>query len=547
MVLAALPMALLPIVDRELRIVSRKTSLYWGRLIFAGLGILILCMHSLSKEVPATMSHELFETLALFTFVFCGLAGTWVTSDCLSEERRGETLGLLFLTNLRGFDVVLGKMTATSLRSVYGVLAVFPVMAVPLIIGGVAFSEFCRVMFALLVTLLVSLSLGVMISSRSRIAVKSGTAVFLLMLGLCFLGPAIGLIVDSGFSTPTQNLVLWMCFPSPGFAVISSFELNYQQAAFFYWASIALNVAITIVMLSLACVFVRREWQDRTLVEGGAVAVPNQSLANRARLSARRSPKVRDSNPIFWSLSRQSKKPKRVLVVLGILGGLWIGGSLLTGEGYLNEANYLFTAFFVQLILKCWVGAEATTRFGEDQRSGALELVLCSPIRIREILSGHWQAFYWQFFWPVFFVLMVDLLFLLDPLTSQTDRVDPSMLFFVKIFTASMILFIVDLYALSWLGMWKGLNGRRVNRTILSNLLTVLALPWGVFVGIAFLLAASSGPAVMSARDEVFFLGLWFFLGLANSAYWIFWGRRCLTTELRRMAPFQAGDSMSDR
>ena len=36
-------------------------------------------------------------------------------------------LGLLFLTDLRGHDIVLGKLAATSLRAVFGLVAIVPV------------------------------------------------------------------------------------------------------------------------------------------------------------------------------------------------------------------------------------------------------------------------------------------------------------------------------------------------------------------------------------------------------------------------------------
>ena len=535
-------MALLPIVDRELRVVSRKTSLYWGRLLFAGVGILTLCLYSLSRDVPSQMSQAMFESLAMVTFVYCALAGVWATADCLSEERRGETLGLLFLTNLRGVDVVLGKMMATSLRSVYGVLAVFPIMAIPLILGGVDFAEFCRVMFVLVVTLFASLSLGVVVSSRSWSAVKSGAAVFFLMLGLCLFGLLLTLILELTPVPLSDGLVPWLNFHSPGFALFASFDSYYPQVTFFYWASISLNIVLTLGMLSLACLFVQRGWRDQSLDERGSPIVDSPA-PGPVRSPVRSIPHVHDANPIFWSLSRQRTKPKRVLAVLGILSLLWLGGSWLIGEGFFNEANYLFTAFLVHLILKCWVGAEATTRFGDDRRSGALELLLCTPIRIRDILSGHWQAFYWQFFWPVFFVLLIDVVFLLDPLTSRVAFADSTLIYWVKIFVASMILFVVDLYALSWLGMWKGLNGRFVNRAIFSNLISVLAVPWAACIVVGILVEQTSLRQFFGARDEDFFLGIWFFIGCASSAYWGYSGRRCLVKELRRLAPFQAGDS----
>ena len=54
----------------------------------------------------------LYTTLTGFAFGLCLLAGVLLTADCLSEEKREGTLGLLFLTDLKGYDVVLGKFMA---------------------------------------------------------------------------------------------------------------------------------------------------------------------------------------------------------------------------------------------------------------------------------------------------------------------------------------------------------------------------------------------------------------------------------------------------
>ena len=48
---------------------------------------------------------------------YCLLEGTRLAADCRGEEKREGTLGLLFLTDLQGYDVVLGKYLATSPRS----------------------------------------------------------------------------------------------------------------------------------------------------------------------------------------------------------------------------------------------------------------------------------------------------------------------------------------------------------------------------------------------------------------------------------------------
>ena len=70
----------------------------------------------------------MFTFLSWYTLLTTLLAGIFLASDSLSEERREGTLGLLFLTDLKSYDIVLGKFMAVSLNAFYGLLAVFPVL-----------------------------------------------------------------------------------------------------------------------------------------------------------------------------------------------------------------------------------------------------------------------------------------------------------------------------------------------------------------------------------------------------------------------------------
>jgi ABC-type transport system involved in multi-copper enzyme maturation permease subunit len=123
----------------------------------------------------------MFYSLAVVLTAFCLLAGTHQTADCLSEEKREGTLGLLFLTDLKGYDVVFGKVAATSLNLFYIVLALFPVLAIPLLVGGVSFSEVGRIALVLLNTLWLSLALGLWVSARSWEQPKAVWTAFVLI------------------------------------------------------------------------------------------------------------------------------------------------------------------------------------------------------------------------------------------------------------------------------------------------------------------------------------------------------------------------------
>src|SRR6516162_6600631 len=136
-------MSLLPIVERELRVASRRKSTFWMRTLLALAVVVIWFLLLLtSNSSTAEKGSILFIAIGVLALGFGLLAGIFLTADCLSEENREGTLGLLFLTDLEGYDVVMGKLIATSLHAAYSLVAVLPVLALPLMMGGVTAGEF---------------------------------------------------------------------------------------------------------------------------------------------------------------------------------------------------------------------------------------------------------------------------------------------------------------------------------------------------------------------------------------------------------------------
>src|SRR5690349_6247037 len=164
-------MTFLPIVERELREGARKKSPRYTRLVVAAVSLLIGLFQLTFVPIfsrGAAQGGTAFGIITGFAFLLCLLAGVFITADCLSEEKREGTLGLLFLTDLKGYDVVLGKFMATTLNSFYALVAMFPVLSLPLLMGGVTGAEFWRMTLALFNALFFSLAAGIFVSALSR-------------------------------------------------------------------------------------------------------------------------------------------------------------------------------------------------------------------------------------------------------------------------------------------------------------------------------------------------------------------------------------------
>src|ERR1044071_9069218 len=150
-------MSALPVIERELRVQARRKSTVWVRVIAALIASLTAASTlSWAQQVTRGLSQpgkSIFDTLSVLIFIFCLIEGVRQTADSLSQEKREGTIGLLFLTDLRGFDVVLGKFAAASAGLFYALLATFPAMAVALPAGGLSAGEFWRTQLVLLNTL----------------------------------------------------------------------------------------------------------------------------------------------------------------------------------------------------------------------------------------------------------------------------------------------------------------------------------------------------------------------------------------------------------
>ena len=217
-------MIVLPIVERELRAAARQWATYWARLGIALAAIFVtVVIFVLTFGLPSAQTgRRIFEWLAGIMMVYCLAYGRRSTSDCLSVEKREGTLGLLFLTDLKGHDVVLGKLVATSVRGFYGLLAVFPVLAIPLLLGGITSGEFWRVVLVLMDTCLFSLAIGILGSALSRDQQRAMAANITLLFALMvvpaacmyaleYLAPAMRKLPQLLFCCPPYAFYLRRC------------------------------------------------------------------------------------------------------------------------------------------------------------------------------------------------------------------------------------------------------------------------------------------------------------------------------------------------
>ncbi|HEV2208694.1 MAG TPA: ABC transporter permease subunit [Verrucomicrobiae bacterium] len=507
-------MSVLPIVERELRVASRRPGTYWVRLALALVGLTIAALiFFITLGMPASlMGRTIFEWLAGLLLLY-GLAyGRRSTADCLSQERREGTLGLLFLTDLKGHDVVLGKLVASSLNGFYGLLAVFPILALPMLLGGITNAELWRMVLVLVNTFLFSLAVGMLGSALARDFKQAMAANFLLLL-LFVGGPPACMGLVENF-TPARLVIPQLLLPCPPYAFYLCSDVHYQAAPTQFWGSVGLTLGLSGLLIWLASLIVPRSWQDHA-----AAPAPKRRWRQFWRAWNYGSPagqgpfraRLLDVNAFYWLAARARRKPVHVWTFMGCLAGWWCIGWLASGRLWLDPVVAVLTALLLNGALKVWVTIEAGQQLAEDKATGGLELLLSTSLTPQGIVHGQWLALRRQFLKPLLVTLALEI-FLLEVWILPSRDVLPG-----PAWVAGMAMLVADLVALAWVGMSRALLARSHNNATIGTLLRLLVLPW---LGFGAVLAGGQTWVWLTRGGDwnpswQFRLALWAGLGLA--------------------------------
>src|SRR5216117_276673 len=142
--------------------------------------------------------------------------------------------------------------------------------------------------------------------------------------------------------------------------------------------------------------------------------------------------------------------------------GYYVVIFFLSPKDWNSHWAFLWPAFWLHSIIKVWLALEACRRFVEDRRSGALELILSTPVTPDEIVQGQWRALLRQFGAPILLVLLIDGVLAAAGLFVPKHFANASNLkeqyLFVSMIGSAALMFVADIAALGWLSMWRGMK-----------------------------------------------------------------------------------------
>lgn len=412
-------MMLLPVAHRELLAAARRPATHRVRigsaLLASVLALVVLVFIGISGAGRQS-GQFLFAALWWGVQWFAILAGTFLTADAISEERRDGTLGLLFLTDIGGFELVVGKFVAAGLNAAYGMATAFPIMATAWFLGGVTNGEFWRALLVSLNTLFVSLALGLCVSAVSRRQNRAVGATVAIQL---FLQIALPLIAAGGQKLQSMGRlpVAWpldaIDWISPAGVALRSIDSTFTRAPGDFWSALGASHALGWFLLGAAGFIAAHGWRETGAPEGNGVLARLSGQFERMTRTRWTAEKI-DRNPLAalfgrgrasawlaWGLAGISTVGAAVELVSGAMSGWNATGIVGSVSGTLGF--FSFTAF------RGLVAWESTMFFGEARRTGALDLALTTPLTDAEIRSAQVRHLNSMFLLPMIVLVTTDI------------------------------------------------------------------------------------------------------------------------------------------
>jgi ABC-type Na+ efflux pump permease subunit len=390
-----------PIFSREFVTVPRRERHHVSRLAI----LLLLWVIGLTAW-QATVGFNRTATLGeaarfglllfqIYTFVLLTLLlffSTLSAASTVSQEKDRRTFVLLLLTDMRDYEIVLGKMLGSLLPIGLLLLATIPVLALLLLLGGISATQVAQAALVLAATALAAGSLGGLIALwRERTFQALALSVLFLVLYLCLV-EGTGLIARASGVTDPGTVQAW-------FDPFTALARVLQPAATPTPIAPAYGFAATMLLVSVLLngigIWKLRKWNPsgEPIIQREAPDDTDDDPAVRAKAHAAPGA-VREvwDNPILFREIRTlayGRRPLLVKLAYGVVLALicyFAVSALESGSRPAFVAAYgLVPVAVLSLLL---VSAQAVTSITSERDGRALDLLLVTDLSPKEFIFG---------------------------------------------------------------------------------------------------------------------------------------------------------------
>jgi ABC-type transport system involved in multi-copper enzyme maturation permease subunit len=396
-----------PIFAREWLTLPRRARHYVMRTVYLG-GLWILSLTVWQATVGWEQSATLGDlarfgliqfqilvyvqlTLVLF-FSALSAAGT------ITQEKDRRTFVLLLLTDLRNYEIVLGKVFGSLLQIVLFLLATLPFFYLNMLLGGVDATQVLQAVVVLFGTAMAAGSLGGLVALWRDKTFQSLALTLLFLVLYLSIVQGLSLLPLLGDWVSAADAYRWQHWLQPYVALESVVEPGPGDRTGLAPAyGFGLSMLVLSVLLNGWAMLRLRKWNPR----GEPIMQrerPEDEDIDRAKAHAAPG-KARAvwANPILWREIATRAYGRRPLLVkaayLLVLGMVCYYAFATTQSREWAAARGLVPVGILSLVL---VSAQAVTAITSERDTGALDLLLVTDLTPQEFIFGKLGGILWN-------------------------------------------------------------------------------------------------------------------------------------------------------
>lgn len=408
-----------PIFNREALTVPRHSRHYLVRSLYLGLllvtGITFWqTLYGWGKTVTlGDYSHFgvlYFQLLCFLQLTLVIFFSSLFAAAAVAQEKDRRTFILLLMTDLRNYELVLGKLLGSLMQISILLVAALPVLGAAVLLGGTTFLQVVDAFLILFGSALAAGSLGCLIALwRDRTFQTLAVTVLGLVLYLVIV-EGIGLLSNSFPQYEATITTIRECL-NPYRVLVRILSPTSQQLLALLSLPFFLTMLGITVVINLISVSMLRVWNPSNERMRGPDEVADESeselKSGRDRHAA--PGKVREvwENPVAWreiATRAYGRRPLVIkalfLVVIGFL--IWSAvRSLQHPDGTfrspeeVSRFSLAFTLVPMMVLSLILVNAQAVTSITSERDLGALELLLVTELSPSEFIFGKlWGILY---------------------------------------------------------------------------------------------------------------------------------------------------------
>ena len=386
-----------PVLVKEFFSQSRNITGYWLR--SASIALIFFVWYVNHTDNPND-GHEALIAITFVSAIYFGLFAAISSSHTIALELRNNTLGLLFLTRLRSFEILLGKIIPNVIQCFLCLIAIFPILSLPMINGGVTLTDVLKCWTFICFSIYYGLSIGIYWAVTRPIydnlyvfLIKSPEGIFIFLF------------------QPLLVPLLWFSSPSDTIAHQIGSQSNlimYITTFFVYIFNIVIIYGCSLLMFSLSYKNFLSIWNRKFNSKLNQNPIwkkvfskqlksyklnPTKTEINRS--TKRRLLNIKDNEhpyQILIGFFHSKNLFNQSMIYLGLFLVIISSCLSLLFDTHPNRhVNLIYPCLFLfilELAVRFIVAMETPHQMLYDRESKMMELMLISPLSVNSIIAG---------------------------------------------------------------------------------------------------------------------------------------------------------------